>query len=210
MVAVPNRCSGPYSTREKASDAMVAGSSRACSRFGQPLLPLAFELFLRERRPERDVGHDRQRLGEPRHRHVQPDGRRIDAAGGVQVGAEEVDRVGESRAPIASRRLRSASRPSGWRRRTCPADRSPCRSNEQVHLRDRHLVQLDDPDRQAVGELPLLDRRQLEGRAPDRCAGGFDAVGRLRRSDRPPDSTSATIDAISTFIRLRFLRLRPA
>ena len=33
IAAVPNRCSGPYSTREKASDAMVAGSSRACSRF---------------------------------------------------------------------------------------------------------------------------------------------------------------------------------
>ena len=41
----------------------------------QPLLAHPLELFLRERRPQRDVGHDRQRIGQPRDRHMQPDRR---------------------------------------------------------------------------------------------------------------------------------------
>ena len=73
---------------------MVAGIVARLQQRRQPLLAQPLELLGRERRPQRDVGHDRQRVGEPRDRHVQPDGRRIERAAGAEVGAEEVDGVG--------------------------------------------------------------------------------------------------------------------
>ena len=149
----------------------------------QPLLAHPLELFLRERRPQRDVGHDRQRIGEPRDRHVQPDRRRIERAAGAKIGAEEVDRVGN---------LQRRPRPGAFleHRRHQAGDAEPARrilraaaENHQVDLGDRHFVQFDDPDRQPVGELTLLNRRQLQRRRRTwrrRAA----AVGRLRGERR--------------------------
>ena len=38
----------------------------------QPLLAEPLELVVRKRWAQRDVGHDRQHVGETRHRHMQP------------------------------------------------------------------------------------------------------------------------------------------
>ena len=56
--------------------------------------------------------------------------------------------------------------------------------DDQVDLRDRHLVQLDDPDRQAVRQLPLLDRRAASARGGGPGGGRLAAIGRLR-AERP-------------------------
>ena len=52
---------------------------------------------------------------------------------------------------------------------------APAGHHDQAHLDDRHLVQLDDPDRHAVRQRALLDRRQLQRGRRARCRG-------LRRS----------------------------
>ena len=59
-------------------------------------------------------------------------------------------------------------------------DRRPMPLNDdEVDLRDRHLVQLDDPDRQPVRQLAFLDRRQRQRRRrPERRR--LAPVGRLR------------------------------
>jgi hypothetical protein len=64
--------------REKATDEIVGGSSRPAAG-SVSAARAAVRARLRERRPQRDVGHDRQRVGEARDRHVQPHGRRVDA-----------------------------------------------------------------------------------------------------------------------------------
>ena len=61
----------------------------------QPLVAKAFQLGFREGRARDDVGHDRQRVGEPRDRHVQVDVGGVGGAGGRELRAEEVDRVGD-------------------------------------------------------------------------------------------------------------------
>ena len=48
--------------------------------------------------------------------------------------------------------------------------------HDEIDLRDRHLVQLDDPDRQAVRQLSFLNRRQVQRGARTR----------LRRMARGP------------------------
>ena len=160
---------------------------------GQALLPQPLELVVRERRPERDVGHQRQRIGQPRDRHVQPHGRRVDAGRGGQVGAEEIDRVGElerrARAGALVEHRRRQRRDAELARRIVGA----AAQHHEIDLRDRHLVQLDEPDRQAVRQLPLLDRRQLNRR---RRAGlrRPRAVGRLgaERRGKRDSATNAS------------------
>ena len=86
------------------------------------------------------------------------------------------DREPAPSSSIAAVRLATPNLPGGSSARAAEDD--------EVDLRDRHLVQLDDPDRQAVGELPLLNRRQLQRR---RRAG-------LRRTacDRAPAARRAS------------------
>ena len=62
---------------------------------GQPFLLQSIELARRERGAQRDVGHQRQRIAELRHRDRQANRRIIKRAGRRQVGAEELERVGE-------------------------------------------------------------------------------------------------------------------
>ena len=61
--------------------------------------------------------------------------------------------------------------------------------DHEVDLRDRHLVQLDDPDRQTVRQLPLLDCGQIQRRWRARLRRTA-AVGRLLRSE--PAATRRT------------------
>ena len=96
----------------------------------------------------------------------------------LRSGAEVIDRVGD-----LERRSRSrAFLEHGGRqaRHAVLAGRivGGAAEHDEVDLRDRHFVQLDDPDRQAVGELPLLDRGQLERRRRPH-GGRLAAVGRL-------------------------------
>jgi hypothetical protein len=130
----------------------------------QPLLAQPVQLARIKGRAERDVRHQRQRVRQPRDRHVQPDGRRVEAAAGRQLGAEKVDGVGERQriaraGALIEHRRREAREPflSGGIRRASGAD-------DEIDLRDGHFVQLDDPDRQAVRELALLHGRQHQRR----------------------------------------------
>ena len=61
----------------------------------QALLPKAFELRLRERWPQSDVCHQRQRSFQPRRRDVEPYGGRIERAARFERGAEEFDVVSD-------------------------------------------------------------------------------------------------------------------
>ena len=134
----------------------------------QPLLAQPLELVFRERGPERDVGHDRQRIGEPPDRDVQAHRGRVDAARCRQIGAEKIDRVRD-----LQRRARSGAfgqhrgREAG---EAVFAGRivSGAAQDDEVHLRHRHFVQLDDPDRQTVAQLALLNGRQLQRRSGPR------------------------------------------
>ena len=80
--------------------------------------------------------------------------------------------------------------------------------DDQIHLHDRHFVQLDDPDRQAIRELALLDLRQLQRRRrPERrrlgpvgaCAGQSPTAARtngqrsVRSSSRRLEGHAATL-----------------
>ena len=103
------------------------------------------------------------------------------AAAGAEVGAEEVDRVGD-----LERRSRAGAFRQHRRRQAGDAELAgrvvgAAARDDEVDLRDRHFVQLDDPDRQAVRELPLLNRRQLQ-----RGAG---PGGRRLARDRAPAPT---------------------
>ena len=96
-----------------------------------------------------------------------------------QIGAEEIDGVGDlergARAGALDQHRRGEAGDA-----ELPAGSSPLPlSTTRFDLNDRHFVQLDDPHRQAVRELPLLNRRQLQRR---RRAGlrRVSAVGRLR------------------------------
>ena len=143
----------------------------------EPLLALPLELVFRERRAQRHVGHDRQRVGKPRHWHVQADGGCVDSARRAEIGAEEIDGVGDlerrSRARALlehrGREARDAVLP-GWIVRGAAED-------DEVHLRDRNFVILDDPHRQAVGQLLLLNRWQTQRRR----RAGLRRTGPIRR-----------------------------
>ena len=67
------------------------------------------------------------------------------------------------------------------------------RLDHEVDLRDRHLVQLDDPDRQAVRERPLLDRRQLRTPASGPGCGGAVRSGRCCATDERPRPVRRTV-----------------
>src|SRR5439155_15145356 len=54
---------------------------------------------------------------------------------------------------------------------------------DEVHLRDRHLVQLDDPHRQAVRQLLLLNRRRSNGGRRSRLRRTR-TIGRLLGGER--------------------------
>ena len=77
-----------------------------------------------KRRTRDDVGHDRQRVGEPRDRHVQIDVRRVERAAWPRARRRGNRSRRRSRARRACRRLRRACRPSGSRARTCRPDRA--------------------------------------------------------------------------------------
>ena len=147
----------------------------------QPLLPQPIELVLRKRRPQRHVGHDRQRVGEPRDRHVQADGGAVAGGARCRDRRRENRRRRRSRAPSATPAPSSSIAAVRLAAPNLPAGSSPLPlSDDEIHLHDRHFVQLDDPDRQAVRQLPLLDRRAGAAPAADRRFGGCAAIGRLR------------------------------
>ena len=130
----------------------------------QPLLAQAIELRLVECRAQRDVGQDGQRVREPRDGNVQAHGRRVDSARGVEIGAEEVDGVGDVERRLAAGAVRQHRRREARRAELAGWVVCSAREHDEIHLRDRDLVHLDDPDRQSVGQLQLLDRRQMQRR----------------------------------------------
>jgi hypothetical protein len=62
---------------------------------GDPFLSQAVQVGLRERRTQRHVRHDRQRVLQSRDRYVHADRRCVERAGRRQLRAEELDRVGD-------------------------------------------------------------------------------------------------------------------
>ena len=68
IAAVPYRCVPPKTTRANAIGATCDGVVAGLDQRREPLLAKAIELGLRERRTQGDVGHDRQRRGQPRRR----------------------------------------------------------------------------------------------------------------------------------------------
>ena len=130
-------------------------------------------------------------------RHVQAHRGRVEAARRGQIGAEEIDGVGDLERRCASRRLRSASPPSGWRRRTCRPGRRRCRSwttrlTCATGTSCSSTIQTGRPLRQ----LALLNGRQLQRRGGSRRRR-LAAVRRLRserrRGHQESDDESASI-----------------
>ena len=137
----------------------AAGGCRSSSSFGKVGL-------------QRDVGHDRQRVGEPRRpaRAGAPPTSRS-RCWRREIGAEEVDRVGDLERRARSRALARASRPSGWRCRTCRPGRPPlplrttrltcatgtsCSSTTQTGRPLRQLLLLNAPGSFSAGGGPRL------------------------------------------------------
>src|SRR5882762_340287 len=150
---------------------------------GEPLLALALQLVFRERRTQRHVGHDRQRFGKPRDRHVQTHGGRVGGRRRSKSGAEAIDRVGDlERGPRAGAFLEHCG---GQAREAVFARRivGGAAERDEVHLRNRHFVHLDDPYRQTVRQLLLLNRRKPKRRRWSRLRR-MRAVGRLRAGYR--------------------------
>ena len=118
---------------------------------GQTLLPLPIELLCREGRPERNIGHQRQRIGKSRDRDVKADGRRVDACSRVQIRAKEVNRVGKLQRRAGAGPLEKHRR--GERRHPELARRivRAAAQDHEIDLSDGDLVRLDEPDRQAIG-----------------------------------------------------------
>ena len=166
----------------------------------EPLLAQPLELVFRERRPERDVGHDRQRLGEPRDRHVQAHRRGVDAGRGAQIGAEEIDRVGD-----LERRPRARTLGEHCRREAGDAELARrivggAAGHEEVLLDHRHPVHLDHPHRQAVRELPLLDRGEMQHWRRSR-RGWMRAIGCLLRGERGDERSGGERKPVSHMLR---------
>ena len=123
----------------------------------------------------------------------------------LELGAEEVDRVGDleraARAGAFVEHRRREARQAELARRIVAA----AALDDEVDLHDRHLVRLDEPDRQPVRQLALLDRRQLRrGGGPERRR--LRAIGRLLRGEqRRRDEQSAA--STMTRSHRRLLRL---
>ena len=161
-----------------------------------------FSSFCGKRRPQRHVGHDRQRVAQPRHRHVEaarPTRRTSSRSTGRRRGSRprrrsaSASRVPAPSSSIVGRQARDAEL----------AGRIVAAAglHDQIDLHERHLVQLDDPDRQAVRQRPLLNRRQLQRAAAARARAASMRSGALLRDDRGDgrraqhDERAASIEA---------------
>ena len=165
-------CRAEHESRERhRRDALrlVAGLEQR----GQPLLPQTVEVGVRKRRPQDDIGHHRQRVGQARHGDVHPHGRGVESARGRERRAEKLNGVGNlqrgSRARAFVEHRGGKARQAELAGRVVPA----ARADDEVHLHERHLVVLDHPHRQPVGERPLLYRRKGQ-------RGWWTERGRLR------------------------------
>ena len=145
---------------------------------GEALLPQAFELLGRKRRPQRDVGHQRQCVGQSRHRNVKPDGRRVETGRAAQIGAEEVDGIGEIERRARAGALLQHRRGQRGDPELARGIVGAAAQHDEIDLGDRYFVELDQPHRQPVRELLLLDHRQLHRRRRTR-GRHLGAIGRL-------------------------------
>ena len=177
---------GPVTMRRAIDDARereLDQRARVVARLQQirqPLLAQAIELRRGEGGAQRHVRHQRQRIAELRDRHREPHRRIIKRARRREIRAEELERVGE-----VERRSRAGAFVEHGGGEAADAEladriRGAARTHDQVDLRERHLVMLDDPHPEAVRQLLFLDGRQLERRrGPD--GGRLGAVWLLRR-----------------------------
>ncbi len=135
---------------------------------GEELLADALQLTLREGRAQRHVSHDRQRVAEPRNRHVEVDERSVGRARRGEVRPEVIDRIGDLQRVATGgsfvQHFRREIGESEFFRRVgaCPGP------DRQRDVRDRHVVQFYNPDLQTVGEGLLLDGRELQRRGRSR------------------------------------------
>ena len=148
----------------------AAGSSRACRSAVRRSLRSRSNSCGRKRRPHHHVGHQWQGVGQARNGYRCPHSRIIERAGRRQGGAEELNRVGEferrasAGAFVEHRRGHARHAELPWR------IGGAARANDHIELRHRHFVLLNDPDLEAVCQLLLLDRRQLQRRRRPRLA----------------------------------------
>ena len=111
-----------------------------------------------------DVRHERQRLIELGQQRVQPNRRRIEAAAGRERGAEEIDRVRQlERGARAGALVEHVGGQVGDAELSGRIGRA-ARLDDERDVDHRHFVHFHDPDRQAVRQRPLLNRRQLQRR----------------------------------------------
>ena len=152
---------------------------------GEPLLPQPFELVFRERRPQRDVGHDRQRVGEPRDRHVQPHGRRIEARSSAPRSAprkstasaiSSAEREPAPSSSIAAVRLATPNLPAGSSALPLSTTRLTCATGTSCSS----TIHTGRPFESCL----LLDRRQLQRRRRPEL--------RRLRCDRAPAARTAS------------------
>ena len=213
----------------------AAGLSRACSSAGEPLLPQPIELRL----PGRSAAARRRPSAAARRPGSAPaptaaPPRQSNELLVDEIGAEELDGVGElERRARAGAFVEHRGR-QARRRRTCRSDRRRCRrSHDQVDLRERHFVLLDDPHRQrrsracvfwmaaasatAPGPAPAACVRSGACAAPARAAERGDDQQDQRDADEREHashrihffSSSAGIDAQFDAPIVRQVALRP-
>jgi hypothetical protein len=96
--------------------------------------------------------------------HVEAHGRRVERAGGAEVGAEKLRGIGNGeRAARAGALVQHGRRQAGQAELAGRVVGAPC-VDDQAHLHERHFVRLHDPHGQAVRQRALLNVGQLQTR----------------------------------------------
>ena len=142
--------------------------------------PQPLELLRRERGPQRDVGQQRERRVDSRDRGVQRDTDTMLLRRSRDIGAEEIDGVGQCQRPARPGSLvqhgRRHARETGL---VGGVHRAPGLHHE-VHLHERHLMLHEHQHRQAVRQGVSRNRRQGErlDRSERRRLGTVDLLGK--------------------------------
>ncbi len=130
---------------------------------GQEAGPQAVDVGLGEARTQDHVGHQIQSRFQARRGDLQTDHGPVKTAVGREVGSQHVHRIGELQRITRTGAFIQAGRGEGGQ--TGLADRilhgpGP---EKQIDRDQGHLVPLDEPHGDPVGQLPLHDRRHLQG-----------------------------------------------
>jgi len=129
---------------------------------GQEAGPQPFDIGLGEAGTQDHVGHQVQRWFQARRGHLQTDHGPVEAAVGREVGSQHVHRIGELQRVARPGPFIQAGRGEGGQTGLAHRILHGAGPEEQVDRDQGHLLALDEPHGNPVGQLPLQHRRHLQ------------------------------------------------